>query len=180
MREWYTVQEAADKLLIPHQTLRRYIASHKHLLRMMKEGRYYKIHDESLEVLRKMRELYDSGKTTADVDRAILEEGMPVTVTIEEEDGPKRVEANEIFVDIQKALAEQKEFNKDLVELLEQQALNHEQKFNQMLKHQQFLEQKLQEKDEQLMLTMEEKKQENDEPEVDNIEVKSWWKRFFG
>ncbi|WP_338789717.1 DUF3967 domain-containing protein (plasmid) [Priestia megaterium] len=150
MSEWFTVPQTSEKTGIPQQTLRRYIASHAHLLRIKKEHKAYQLHKDCLDVLARIRELYGNGKNAEEVDKILTAQGVPVTVEVVSETGEQEsADLSEVVMDIKKALDEQKEFNKQLLEKFKEQE-------ELLVSQQKYIDEKLKQRDEQLMLSMRE------------------------
>ncbi|PFK03453.1 hypothetical protein COI96_00040 [Priestia megaterium] len=150
MSEWFTVPQTSEKTGIPQQTLRRYIASHAHLLRIKKEHKAYQLHKECLDVLARIRELYGKGKNSEEVDKILASEGVPITVEVVSETGEQEsTDLSEVMMDIKQALDEQKEFNKQLLDKFKEQE-------ELLVAQQKYIDEKLKQRDEQLMLSMRE------------------------
>lgn len=198
MSEWYTVADMSKKTNIPQQTLRRYMQQHKHLLRIKKEHRSYQLHQECVEILKKIREAYKSGKTQDEIDRLITNSGIPMTIDVIDESSGEQVSvsATEALDEIKEKLEEQKQFNETLLELFKAQA-------KKMDEQQQYFQEVIRNKDEmlmeslretkevqQLLLATHEEKQEEEikenveeieeiQPEEDKPQEVSWWKKIF-
>lgn len=82
--EWMTVSEAAEKLQIPNDSLRRYLRIHGDWLKIRKDGRSYRIHSECLDLLRKIREAYEDNRSSDDINE-ILSQTQPITVQVTDE-----------------------------------------------------------------------------------------------
>jgi hypothetical protein len=84
-RKWYTVLEVEKEYNIPNATVRRYIRNHGHNLLLKKKGKSYIIAQDSIDVLKKIRELYGQGMGTEQIEEALRESNVPVTITVNDE-----------------------------------------------------------------------------------------------
>lgn len=84
--QWHTVTDAGDRLGIPVETIRRYIRTHGHHLKVRKHHKKYQIHDDCLETFRTIRNLYASGQNQEEIDRALDQKGIARTITIDPDD----------------------------------------------------------------------------------------------
>lgn len=163
--EWFTVSEASEKVNIPVETLRRYIRSHHVHLRVKKIGKRYSIHNDSLNVMETIRELYSNGKNIDEVEESLSESGIPLTITVKDEhDESVTVHVADELLEIKQALDEQKQaydeqkqFNEKLWEQLEKQHIYYEQKFEELKYDRDFVH--------SLKSSMEQKKLESTEEE---------------
>jgi DNA-binding transcriptional MerR regulator len=127
--EWLSVADISEKVGIPVETIRRYIRSHGVHMKVKKIHKRYVIHNESVTVFKQIRELYADGKNVEEVEQTLSSRGIPLTVTVKnDDDKPMTVNVADELQQIKQALEEQskaseeqKEFNKLLLERLEQQ-----------------------------------------------------------
>lgn len=179
--KWHSVAEMSELTEIPQQTLRRYMNNHKHLLQMKKQHRNYLISEESHEPLKKMRELYQRGWTTDQVNEEMATSGIPITIDYEDESSGEqvRIPASEVFSDIKKALEKQGEFNEKMEmnqeKMLEMframsEKLDEQQRI--IVEQQRIIQESLEKKDQQQLIELEEEKEE--EPKKS-----SWFKKLF-
>lgn len=124
------VPEASEYTNIPPETLKRYLINHEQFLNFKKEGRRYKISVESLDLLKKIRELYSEGLLKEDVNDHLASDGLPITITLKNQENKGSISINDELSDIKKMLHQQEEqmkqqmqFNQKLVEEL--QKVNH-------------------------------------------------------
>lgn len=135
--EWLTVSEISEKTKIPAETIRRYIREHGIHLKIKKSGKEYRIHDESVNVIEKIRVLKESGKNKEEVEETLAASGIPLTITIKNEhDERMTVHVNDELQEIKKALLEQRQFNEQqkqfnlqLLQEIKNQQLYYEKKF---------------------------------------------------
>jgi len=86
MEKHYTIAQLADETGIPHQTIRRYIDKHGHHLKTRKKHKSVLIAEESIKTLEKIRLLYGDRLTVEEVDNALSEQGIPVTIAVPTDD----------------------------------------------------------------------------------------------
>jgi DNA-binding transcriptional MerR regulator len=139
-----TIAEVAKETDIPAETVRRYVRRHGHHLKMKKNGKAYNISRASIEVIEKIRALYDAGKDAEAVDDALSAAGITVTVDVDES-------GNHSAVDVGKVLQDMASDMKELKHGYEQQV-----KFNQALMQklddqQAYIDNSLKERDARLM-----------------------------
>lgn len=126
-KEWYKINEFADKLNIPHQTLRRYITNHKHLIHFKKHHKAYNIHQENEDIIRRIREMYGEGLTTEEINDALTTSPeIIVTMDSETEGEREKLELNEVLNDMRKQIHKQNDHIEKLTETLRKQGENHE------------------------------------------------------
>ncbi len=172
--EWLTVLAIEKQLGIPNATIRRYIRNHAHHLNVRKKGKSYYIADESINIMERIRSLYDEGKTLEQVEEALVKAGTPVTVTVIEDDERMSVNVGETLVSLDKRIDEQNKIIRALVEQMQQQQ-------EALHKQQSFITSTLEERDKRLLEvireTQETKKQiasaSHEEPK------KGWFSRLF-
>ncbi|MBQ6350505.1 MAG: DUF3967 domain-containing protein [Methanobrevibacter sp.] len=141
-KKWFSVTETEKETSIPDATIRRYLRNHGHHLQIKKRGKSYFIAHESLSLIKKIRELYDSGKQTEDVEESLRRMNMPVTITVTENEKEVTVNSSEVLIQLQKDMNEQKQFNQSLIEML--------------TKQQEYINTKLEERDRRLMESLRE------------------------
>ncbi|MES5943924.1 MULTISPECIES: MerR family transcriptional regulator [unclassified Bacillus cereus group] len=125
--EWITVSEVSERSGIPVETIRRYIRTHGHHLKVRKLHKKYHLHDECMTVIDQIRNLYAQGKNVNEVDQALSNAGVPLTITVEPNvhDSHEQHEHDErlenILIEMQKKLDQQQEFNRLLLDRLDHQ-----------------------------------------------------------
>lgn len=123
MKEWYTITELAEKTSIPDTTIRRYIAKFNDFFVFKGGSRSRRYEETAIKILVRIKNLFDSGYETEQVDATLRNEfAMVVDGDKEEKESttPALATAEDIL-EIKEALKAQTEFNKLLVEKLEQQ-----------------------------------------------------------
>ena len=119
--KWLPVIEVEKQTGIPDATIRRYIRNHGHHLQIKKRGKSYLIANESLSVIKKIRELYDKGKQSEGVEETLSQMNMPMTITMTDDEKEVTVNTGQVLIQLQKDMNEQKKFNQLLLERLDQQ-----------------------------------------------------------
>ncbi|MGM1464160.1 hypothetical protein [Bacillus cereus group sp. BceL310] len=67
MKEWYSIQEAADTLGISHTSISRYLHTYPDFFKVKSVGRKKMIFSEGLPLLRQIKELYAKGIQTHEI-----------------------------------------------------------------------------------------------------------------
>lgn len=119
--KWLSVIDIEKQTNIPDATIRRYIRNHGHHLQIKKRGKSYLIAGDSISIIQKIRELYDKGKQSEDVDETLRHMNIPVTITMTDDEKEVTVNASEVLIQLQKDMDEQKKFNQSLLETLQKQ-----------------------------------------------------------
>lgn len=171
MKEWFTARQLSDKTTIPENTVRRYISKFEEFF-TSKGGSRSKLYERSaINVLVRIKNLYDTGYETEQV-KEFLKNEFPVTLDGDNvgEGEDKAVTpiltTNEDIIEIKEALEEQKEFNRLLLDRLDQQ--------------ERYIEKSLEKRDQRLVenmrMALEVQKQETaaaiEAPQESN---KKWW-----
>lgn len=166
--EWLTVLAVEKQTKIPNATIRRYIRNHGHHLHVQKKGKSYLIAFESIPIVLTIRKHYDDGKSLDQVEKALVDIGNPVTITMNDDGEQMTVNVGEALQDMNKAVHEQNKVIQSLVE--------------QMQKQQEYIDTRLEERDRKLMTAIREiqasKKQiaANQEKEImPSVENKKWY-----
>lgn len=81
--QWHTVAEAGESLGIPTGTIRRYLRTHGQHLKARKYHKKYQIHDDSIQTIQMIRDLYGKGKSQDEIDRILDQKGITRTITVE-------------------------------------------------------------------------------------------------
>lgn len=119
--EWLTVLDVEKQTHIPNATIRRYIRNHGHHLNIKKKGKSYYIASESTQIMLNIRQLYEDGKNLEQVEDALITAGIPVTITVTEDDKQMTVNIGEALQDMQKTMNEQTKVIQSLVEQIQKQ-----------------------------------------------------------
>lgn len=133
MQEWYSILELAEKTGISEPSLRRYITKF-HPYFMSKGGnRAKKYHSTAIDILLRIKKLYDAGYETSGLAEIIKNE-FPVIVSDDEDEKTKGIlsvpalatgeevaELKKVLFEVNQKLAKQEEFNTLLIQKLEDQ-----------------------------------------------------------
>lgn len=140
--EWLTVLDVEKQIKIPNATIRRYIRNHGHHLNIRKKGKSYFIASESIPIVLDIRKQYDDGKNQEQVEETFIQKGSPVTITVTADDKQMTVNVGEALQDIKKAVHEQNEIIESLID--------------QMKRQQEYIDNKLEERDRKLIAAIRE------------------------
>lgn len=168
--EWFTVSEASEKINIPVETIRRYIRSHNIHLRVKKLGKKYSIHDESMTVLSQIRALYDQGKNIDEVEETLSASGIPMTITVKNDDDESMtVMVADELQEIKRKLEQQEKFNDELMKRLDDRD--------------RYIKESLEARDQRLMesirLLQEQKQTQLETATSQELKKRSFWTRLF-
>lgn len=119
--EWLTVLATEKQTNIPNATIRRYIRNHGHHLNVQKKGKSYFIASESIPIVLTIRKHYDDGKSLDQVEKALVDTGTPVTITMNDDGKQVTVSVGDALQDMNKAMHEQNKVIQSLVEQVQRQ-----------------------------------------------------------
>jgi predicted RND superfamily exporter protein len=156
--EWLTVLDVEKQIKIPNATIRRYIRNHGHHLNIRKKGKSYFIASESLPIVLDIRKQYEEGKSQEQVEETFIQKGSPVTITVTADDKQVTANVGEALQDMKKAMHEQ---NK-IIQLL----------VDQMKKQQDYIDNKLEERDRKLIAAIRENQESRKQIAVADRQVK--------
>ncbi|MEK4886437.1 MerR family transcriptional regulator [Bacillus sp. FSL W8-0223] len=127
MSEYLTIAELAEQAGIPNSTCRRYLANFEAFFVVKGGSRLKKYEVEAVNVLKRIKQLYDEGKDTNEI-RNILANEFPLVINHDDQRETSEKVANtptlatsEDVEEIKKALEEQKKFNEMLLKKLDEQ-----------------------------------------------------------
>jgi len=169
--EWLTVLAVEKQTNIPNATIRRYIRNHGHHLNVQKKGKSYFIASESIPIVLTIRKHYDDGKSLNQVEKALVDTGNPVTITMNDDGEQVTMNVGEALQDMNKAMHEQNKVIQSLVEHMQRQ--------------QEYIDTKLEERDRKLMTAIREiqesKKQmaADQEKEIITLAKDKKWYQFW-
>lgn len=163
--KWLYVTDVEKETGIPSATIRRYIRNHGHHLQLKKRGKVYMVASESLSVIKNIRDLYDQGKRLEDIEDALRSMNIPMTITVTHDEREMTVNASEVLVQLQKDMEEQKEFNQSLLEIIQKQ--------------QEYINTKLEERDQKLLQSIREIQEAKKEIAVSHEKKKGFFSKFF-
>lgn len=132
-----TISELAEKADIPNSTCRRYLATFENFFEVKGGNRLKKYKAEAVDVLKRIKDLYDNGMDTTEIHSVLANEfPMIVTVSFEEDGEPKEKNENlpslatsEQILEILERLDKQEEIIGRLVEKLAKKDQYWEEKF---------------------------------------------------
>jgi DNA-binding transcriptional MerR regulator len=172
VQQWLTISELAEQTNIPDTTIRRYIAKFPDFFTYKGGSRSRRYEDTAIKVLVRIKSLYDAGYETDQVD-SILRKEFAVIIDdnneVEDTDKPTPTLATaEDIADIKQALQQQMEFNKLLLERLEQQ--------------ERYIRESLEKRDKMLMESIRSMQEERKAllEAATSKEKPSFWSRLFG
>lgn len=163
MREYLSITELADKSGIPNSTCRRYLTSFEEFFVVKGGSRLKKYEVEAITVLQRIKDLYDDGADTNEIHNILAKE-FPRVMNGEEEVDKNlpTLATSEDIMEIKQALAEQKQFNDELLETLKQQHLYYETKFDSLVQDRELIS--------SLRNSMEQRRLENSDDRLKEIE----------
>lgn len=181
MREWFNINELAEKTNIPDTSVRRYIAKFPHFFLYKGGARSRRYEDSSVKVLIRIKNLYDNGYETEQADE-ILRQEFPMIV-----DGDKVTGGEEKAVTPALATSEDVAELKEAIALLLEKSKRQEE-FNRLLsdkldQQQKYIEESLNKRDQLLLESIREKQEEKlDETAAaqEKEEKSSFFSRLFG
>lgn len=126
MKEWLNINELAEQTNIPDTTIRRYISKFSTFFIHKGGARSRRYEDKAVKVLIRIKQLYDEGHESEEVDNVLRRE---FAVVIDGDKGEELFEKSstpalataEDMAEIKEALKQQQEFNKLLIEKLAEQ-----------------------------------------------------------
>lgn len=83
---WHTVGEIERSIQVPERTIRRYLNIHGHHIKTKKQGRSVMVAHESIKVIRDIRQWYDAGWSSSQVEDALAQSGLPMVLEIDGHD----------------------------------------------------------------------------------------------
>lgn len=122
MNEWLNIQELAEQTNIPDTTIRRYISKFSNFFIHKGGARSRRYEDTAVKVLIRIKQLYDDGHESEEVDNTLRKEFAVVIdgdkeKSFEKASTPALATADDM-AEIKEALKQQQEFNKLLIEKL--------------------------------------------------------------
>ncbi|KIL72276.1 hypothetical protein [Bacillus badius] len=167
--KWFTVAEIEKETGIPDATVRRYIRNHGHNFQLKKKGKSYLVTSESVEIMKQIREWYAGGKQAEQVEENLAKAGIPMTVTVTDEEEVVTVNVAETLQDMKKSMAEMNEKYDELMKAFKLQ--------------QEYIDQKLEARDQKLMEALNhslEIRKELASGKQEEEKKKGFWARLFG
>lgn len=182
---WLTFAQLEEKTKIPHQTIRRYFERHGHHLKTKKQHRSILIHEDGLETLLTIREMYEKNYNVQRIETELSNHGFLTTVIIED-DGEK-INALEVLESLQKSNVQLHEKMEKQAEQMKKQEEFNSLLINQLKKQQEYIESTLKKRDEILINSLKEtletkkevKEAERQVSTSEEVKEKSWWNKIF-
>ncbi|WP_369355890.1 hypothetical protein [Lysinibacillus capsici] len=127
---YLTLKQLIEVVDIPENSCKRYLQEHEDFLNYKKVHNRYMIHVSAVETLKIIRKLYGEGLKKEAVDEHLRGAGVPVTITMDSEDSTALVSVNEELQELKKMMQLQMEFNQRLVQQMESDKQEMQEKFN--------------------------------------------------
>lgn len=160
MEEWLSISQLSNKTEIPESTVRRYTNKFDKFFRYEKRSRGKKYHPESLEVLNRIATLYNDELQADEIEERLARD-FPFAVAVESE-REKSTPIKSIERQFQEFKEQQEQFNKELLENL--------------LKQQEYINNSIKKRDQELLKVLEEAQQTRKEIAAAKQEdKKKWW-----
>lgn len=163
MEEWLSISDVVNRTGIPENTVRRYVRNHKMFLKMKKGQRNsYWLHECDLHRIGEIRKLYEDGLSVEEVNEWLKDKGV-MTITVKDEDGGDVV-LSEVVNQLRESMKKQEEFNKLLLQKLDEQN--------------QYIHEKLEQRDKMLLESMKESMEFRKEvaiSEKESAAKRRWW-----
>ena len=123
MKEWLSIVELAEKTSIPDTTIRRYISKFPDFFIHKGGSRSKRYEDTAIKVLVRIKNLFDEGYETDLVESKLKNEFALIIDDnrVDEKTDTAVLATSADLLEIKEALAEQKQFNKLLIEKLSNQ-----------------------------------------------------------
>lgn len=164
-KQWFSVVEVESQTGIPNQTIRRYINNHGVYLNPKKRGKGYFLSEESIKVIQEIRKLYENGLTAQLVNDTLQERNIPMTITVSEGKQAMNIQVGEALNSMKKSIDEQNEVIRSLAE--------------QMKKQQEYIDNRLEERDQRLIAAIKESQEARREIAAEKEKKRNWISRLF-
>lgn len=166
MTEWMTVLEIEKATKIPNASVRRYIRHHGHHLNIRKKGKSYQIARESIEIMEKIRRIYEDGKTTDQVEESLINMGNhPITIDVTDDEQTVAVDAGEALQELRNEIKDLKQSHHDQMNEL----------INRLDKQQEYIDYKLEERDHKLTQALNEDIKSKQEAATSHDDKRKGW-----
>lgn len=188
MKKYYTIKELAKETGIAESTARRYISNFEDFFTYQGGSRSRKYEETAIKVLARIKILFDSGYETTGVHAALMAE-FPLIVDDDQAEQDSKAPALATAADVEEIkeqLKQYKEFNRVLIERLDNQDRKLEERDRQLLETLEALKQQTmalaeprEEKSEEVAEVETEAKEETKEETAEKQEKPSLWQRIF-
>jgi hypothetical protein len=115
-----SVNDLAQELDIPTATLRRYLRQHGHFLDVNKTHKNYMIAEESIGILKQIREGYSQGLISEEVDSRLLASGVQrkTSAVVEQSSNSNNINFIEALLNLEKRMVERFEQQGEILQNL--------------------------------------------------------------
>ncbi len=144
MINYLTISEICKGTNISNSSCRRYLSEFDEFFSVKGGSRVKKYEEQAVNVIRRIKHLYDEGKDKDEIYNVLINE-FPLVVNDDEQrniDSVPGLATSEDIAMIKESLEEQKKFNADLLKRLDRQ--------------QEYIDQSMKKRDQELILTMQE------------------------
>lgn len=167
MKEWLTINELSERTGIPDSTIRRYITKFSDFFVVKGGNRSKRYEDTAVEVLLRIKDLYDKGYETEQTYNALLKV-FPQIIDPEETEESSSLPAlatSDDIIEIKQMLKAQQEFSNRLLDRLSKQ--------------EEYIRNSLERRDQRLMQAITDSMNERKLLLESKQEDKSFWQRLF-
>lgn len=139
MSKYLSIAEIAELVDIPNSTCRRYLASFESFFLVKGGSRLKKYEISSVDILKRIKQLYDEGMDTTEIHSVLINEFPLVIESDKQQESNEQAHGSalatsEDILEIKEELQELKSFNVQLLQEMKNQHLYYEKKFEE-LKH---------------------------------------------
>lgn len=177
MDKYKRASEVAEQLIINRNTLRRWLLQYEDYLNTKLEGNTKFIHESSIPAIQLIKECYAKQLQEHEIkDKLAKSHEIPKNVESEEDTSAVPTQVEQELNNIKSLLHQQQEFNKQLVERLNEQQKYIESRMDARDKNLMSMIREVQETKQQLLETAAAKEEVKEEEK----EQKTWWSKLFG
>ncbi|UAL49736.1 DUF3967 domain-containing protein (plasmid) [Sutcliffiella horikoshii] len=177
MDKYKRASEVAEQLIINRNTLRRWLLQYEDYLNTKLEGNTKFIHESSIPAIQLIKDCYAKQLQEHEIkDKLAKSHEIPKNAEAEEEEKTPGPQYEQELNEIKSLLQQQQEFNKQLVERLNEQQKYIESRMDARDKNLMSMIREVQETKQQLLETAAAKEEVKEEEK----EQKTWWSKLFG
>ncbi|MBY0224106.1 hypothetical protein [Sporosarcina aquimarina] len=191
MSESYlTLKQLVELVDIPENSCKRYLQEHEQFLNYRKVHNRFQIHVSAVDTLKTIRRLYGEGMRKEGVDEYLNSSGVPVTITVDSEEGKDLISINQELQEMKKMMEMQVQFNQRIAQQMEADKKEMKEAFQQEIQElKTIINRQESEKVSQLRISMEESRKAVDkatataEALAESLEAeknKGFFSRLFG
>lgn len=145
---------------IPENSCKRYLQEHEQFLNYRKVHNRFQIHVSAVDTLKTIRRLYGEGMRKEGVDEYLNSSGVPVTITVDSEEGKDLISVNQELQEMKKMMEMQVQFNQRIAQQMEADKKEMKEAFQQEIQElKTIINRQESEKITQLRVSMDESKQ---------------------